>query len=199
MTPPAGAARLATVVREFARRTVVVVGDLITDEYLFGKPARISREAPVLILRFTEREVLLGGAANAAYNVFALGARVVPVGVVGDDAAGDEALALFRQVGITTEGIVREQGRRTPVKTRIMAGGYQATRQQVVRLDREPSSDPLPTSEDAMLARLDAFGARADAVLIPDYGYGSVTARVLERARALARHTVVTADSRYDR
>ena len=69
-----------------ATRTIVVVGDLIVDEYLFGKPARISREAPVLILRFTEREVLLGGAANATHNVHALGARVVPIGVVGRDA-----------------------------------------------------------------------------------------------------------------
>ncbi len=74
----------------FGARTVVVVGDLIEDEYLFGKPARISREAPVLILRFAQREVLLGGAANAAHNVHALGARVVPLGVVGRDAAGDE-------------------------------------------------------------------------------------------------------------
>ena len=77
------AARLRAIVDAFASRTVVVVGDLIADEFLFGKPSRISREAPVLILRFTEREVLMGGAANAAHNVHALGARVVPVGVIG--------------------------------------------------------------------------------------------------------------------
>jgi len=75
-------------------RHVVVIGDLILDEYLFGKPARISREAPVLILSFSEREVLLGGAANAAHNVHDLAARVVPVGVVGKDSAGDELLGL---------------------------------------------------------------------------------------------------------
>src|SRR5262245_60917047 len=84
----AGPARLAAIVEAFRDRTVVVVGDLLVDEYLFGKPARISREAPVLILRFTEREVWLGGAANAASNVHALGARVVPIGVRGADAAG---------------------------------------------------------------------------------------------------------------
>ena len=76
--------------RALRRHASWSVGDLIADEYLFGKPARISREAPVLILRFTEREVLLGGAANAVHNVHALGARVMPVGVVGQDAAGDE-------------------------------------------------------------------------------------------------------------
>src|SRR4029453_17119020 len=81
-------------------RRIVIVGDLIADEYLYGKPARISREAPVLILRFTEREVRLGGGANAAHNVRALGAHAVPVGVVGDDAAGAELGALFDRAGI---------------------------------------------------------------------------------------------------
>src|SRR3989442_8279099 len=82
-------ARLRALVDGFAGKTLVVVGDLITDEYLYGKPARISREAPVLILRFTEREVSLGGAANAAHNVHDLGARVVPVGGLGNDGPGD--------------------------------------------------------------------------------------------------------------
>ena len=183
----------------FGARRVVVVGDLLTDEYLFGKPARISREAPVLILRFSEREVLLGGAANAANNVHALGARVIPIGVVGRDAAGDELVALFHAAGIPTDGIVTEAGRATPVKTRIMAGGYQSTRQQVVRVDREPTGELMPTTEDALLSRLTALGARADAILISDYGYGTVTPRVFERVLFLARRmgAIVSVDSRY--
>ena len=191
--------RLRERVEGFRDRTVVVVGDLIADEYLFGKPARISREAPVLILRFTEREVLLGGGANAAQNVHALGARVIPVGVVGRDAAGDELLGLFHDAGIATEGIVTENGRTTPVKTRIMAGGYQATRQQVVRLDREPAAELQAITEDALVTRLTGLVERADAVLISDYGYGTVTPRIFERVRAIARRTgaVVSADSRY--
>ena len=83
-------ARLRALVERFAGRTVAVVGDLILDEYVFGRPARISREAPVLILRFTERAVSMGGAANAAHNVHALGARVIPIGVIGRDAFGGE-------------------------------------------------------------------------------------------------------------
>ena len=195
------AARLRAIVAGFAQRTVVVAGDLILDEYLFGRPARISREAPVLILRFTEREVGLGGAANAANNVRTLGARVVPIGVVGDDAAGDQITELFRTVGIATYGIVQEVGRATPVKTRIMAGGYKATRQQVVRLDREPYGEPDPTTEDALVARLTALRHRADAIILSDYGYGTVTPRVLDQVRAVARsnpHVVVSVDSRYD-
>jgi rfaE bifunctional protein kinase chain/domain len=124
---------------------------------------------------------------------------VVPVGVLGRDAAGDELLALFRAAGIATDGIVAESGRATAVKTRIMAGGYQATRQQVVRLDREPPGEPQPITEDALLARLTALGARADAVIVSDYGYGTVTPRVFERVRSVARRSgaVVSVDSRY--
>jgi rfaE bifunctional protein kinase chain/domain len=191
--------RLRETVEAFRDRTVVVVGDLIADEYLFGKPSRISREAPVLILRYTEREVLLGGAANATHNVHALGARVVPIGVVGRDAPGDELLGLFHGAGIATEGIVTENGRMTPVKTRIMAGGYQATRQQVVRLDREPAGELQTITEDALIGRLTALAERAEAILVSDYGYGTVTPRVFERILAIARRTgaVVSVDSRY--
>ena len=191
--------RLSAIVAAMRERTILVVGDLIVDEYLFGKPARISREAPVLILRFTEREVLLGGAANAVNNVHALGARVVPVGVVGRDATGEELCALFRAAGISTEGIVTEPGRVTTVKTRINAGGYQATRQQVVRLDREPTGDLQPVTEDALIARLDALAGSVDAILVSDYGYETVTPRVFEHVRALAqrRRAVLSVDSRY--
>jgi rfaE bifunctional protein kinase chain/domain len=195
-----GPARLKATLEACSTRTVIVIGDLINDEYLFGKPARISREAPVLILRFAEREVFLGGAGNATNNVHALGARVVPVGVIGHDRAGEELLALFRAAGIPTDGIVAEVGRDTPVKTRIMAGGYQATRQQVVRLDREPAGDLQPITEDDLLTKLTAFAERADAIIVSDYGYGTVSARVFERVKAVARraNTIVTVDSRYD-
>lgn len=198
MTPATDGMRLA--IGGFSAPTVVVVGDLITDEYLFGKPSRISREAPVLILRFSEREVLLGGAANAAHNVHALGARVFPLGVVGRDAAGDELVALFRGAGIPTDGIVAEAARTTPMKTRIMAGGYQSTRQQVVRLDREPTGELMQGTEDALLFRLTALASRAQAILVSDYGYGTVTPRVFDRVKALAARTgaIVSVDSRYE-
>jgi rfaE bifunctional protein kinase chain/domain len=195
-----GLHRLGGITDRFSGRTILVVGDLICDEYLIGKPARISREAPVIILKFTDRDVRLGGAANAAHNVHALGARVLPIGVVGRDRAGDELLSLFDSSGIATDGIVTETGRRTPVKTRIMAGGYQATRQQVVRVDREPEGELATITEDALLARVAGLAPRVDAILVSDYGYGTVTPRVFERICALARResAVLAADSRYD-
>lgn len=194
------AERLHGIAERFAGRTLVVVGDLICDEYLFGKPSRISREAPVIILRFMGREVRLGGAANAAHNVHALGARVLPVGVIGRDRVGEELLALFHDTGIPTDGVVSEATRLTPVKTRIMAGGYQATSQQVVRLDREPAGGLHPIAEDAVLARLSALASRAEAFIVSDYGYGTLTPRVFDRIRSLARRSgaVVSVDSRYN-
>jgi rfaE bifunctional protein kinase chain/domain len=192
--------RLRALIAGFTGKRIVVVGDLIADEYLYGKPARISREAPVLILRFTDREVRLGGAANAAHNVHALGATALPIGVLGADPAGDEVLRLFGEAGIPCEGVSRAAGRLTPVKTRIMAGGYESTRQQVVRLDHEPEPSLLGDVEARLIAAVKAAGSGADAFLVSDYGYGSVTARVFEAVLETARRpgAVVAVDSRYD-
>ncbi len=192
--------RLRALITEFTGKRIVVVGDLIADEYLYGKPARISREAPVLILRFTDREVRLGGAANAAHNVRALGATAMPIGVLGADAAGDEVLRLFGEAGVPCEGVSRAAGRLTPVKTRIMAGGYESTRQQVVRLDREPEPSLPDDVEARLIAAVRAAGSGVDAFLVSDYGYGSVTTRVFEAVLEMARRrgAVVAVDSRYD-
>jgi rfaE bifunctional protein kinase chain/domain len=193
--------RLRALITGFPGKRIVVVGDLIADEYLYGKPARISREAPVLILRFTDREVRLGGAANAAHNVRALGATALPVGVLGRDPAGDEVLRLFSEAGISSEGVTRAAGGRlTPVKTRIMAGGYESTRQQVVRLDREPEPSLTGDVEARLIAAVQAAGRGADAFLVSDYGYGAVTARVFEAVleTARGRGAIVAVDSRYD-
>jgi len=191
--------RLRALIAGFAGRRIAVVGDLIADEYLYGKPARISREAPVLILRFTDREVRLGGAANAANNVRALGATALPVGVLGLDAAGDEVSRLFETAGISCEGVSRSAGRMTPVKTRIMAGGYESTRQQVVRLDREPERALPGDVEERMIAAVRAM-SDANAFLVSDYGYGSVTPQVFDAILQAARRrgAVVAVDSRYE-
>ncbi|HSE96259.1 MAG TPA: PfkB family carbohydrate kinase [Methylomirabilota bacterium] len=192
-------AHLLRVVDAFAGKTIIVLGDLIGDKYVYGKPARISREAPVLILRYLSEEIRLGGAANACQNLRGLGARVLPVGVVGDDPAGAAIRRLFSEQGVSTDGLVSVADRPTPVKTRIMAGSYRATRQQVVRVDREPDGPVSPATEAALRERLLARVGQADAVVLSDYGYGTITGRLLDEARGLVRRgTVVTADSRYD-
>ena len=192
--------RLTAALSRFGKTRIVVLGDLIADEYLYGKPARISREAPVLILRFTGRQIKLGGAANAAHNVHALGATTHVVGVLGRDDAGDEVARLFHEAGIGTDGLVRIDGRLTPMKTRLLAGGHESTRHQLVRLDREPEAGIPPDAETEVIARLHALGRDADAILVSDYGYGTVSPRVFDAVLALSRAqgALVTVDSRYD-
>jgi rfaE bifunctional protein kinase chain/domain len=192
--------RLRANVEAFTARHVAVVGDLILDEYVYGKPSRISREAPVVILRFTSREGRLGGAANACHNVHALGARVTPIGPVGDDSAGGELVDLLGRRGIGTACVVTERGRATAMKTRVMAGGYQATRQQVVRVDREPSGPPDGMTEARILELLAELRAGIHGLIVSDYGYGAVTPRVFESVLAAGRRlgAPVLVDSRYE-
>jgi rfaE bifunctional protein kinase chain/domain len=198
---PADGARLLRLVEAFQGKTVLVLGDLVADEYVHGQPQRISREAPVLILRYLSRDVRLGGAANACHNLHMLGARVLPLGLVGADWAGTALGDLFRALGVSTEGLVTTARRATPVKTRIVAAGYGsvAARQQLVRIDREPEGGIEPAAEAVLADRLTAWGSQADAVVLSDYGYGTITGRLLDQARRLGeRGTVVSADSRYD-
>ena len=197
--PSPETAELIRTVQGFEGRRVLVVGDLVADEYVFGKPERISREAPVLILRYLSQDTRLGGAANACHNLHTLGAKVMPLGVVGADRTGETLRRLLAEQGIERDGLVTVPERRTPVKTRIMAGGSLSTRQQVVRVDREPDGGLPPAAESALVERIRAWTGRVDAVVLSDYGYGTITPRVLAEVRKLAdAGAVVTADSRYD-
>jgi len=127
--------RYADLIARFSRARVVVAGDLIADEFLYGQVERVSREAPVLILKYDTTEVLPGGAGNAANNVVALGARVKVVGAVGRDDAGRRLLEAMPSRA-NTRGVARVRGYVTPVKTRVLAGGVHSAKQQVVRIDR---------------------------------------------------------------
>src|SRR5260370_9625043 len=123
----------------FSDQKIIVWGDLVADEFIYGDIARVSREAPVLILKQREKQIVPGGGANAANNLADLGARVIPVGVVGRDEPGDTLLRYFQQKGILTRRIVRQRGYLTPTKSRILGSITHWQRQQVVRIDREPA------------------------------------------------------------
>jgi rfaE bifunctional protein kinase chain/domain len=191
--------RLAEIINRFPDRRVVVFGDLITDEFVYGRIARVSREAPVLILEYDSTEMLPGGAGNAAHNAARLGGRVTLVGVAGRDEAGRRMLsALPRNVDRTF--IVKPAGYVTPIKTRILAGGIHSAKQQVVRIDRRNegiTDEHIAAAERAVRRAL----KNADAVLVSDYGSGLVRPRfVADIARALrgSRSRVpVLIDSRY--
>jgi len=144
------AGRLAALVRAFGGRRVLVVGDLIADQFVSGEISRVSREAPVMILRHERTETVPGGAANCALNLATLGARAAVVGAVGEDAAGRELLGRLTAAGVDCGGVLVAPELRTTTKVRILAGHAHSPRQQVVRLDYEAE----PLTDAALLARL---------------------------------------------
>ncbi len=180
---PKEIARLRKIVESFPKVTITVVGDLVADEFVFGEISRVSREAPVLILRHRERTVSPGGGANAALNLSDLGVNVLPVGVVGDDEPGRLLLRAFRKRRIPVAGVLKDKSYPTVTKTRILAGMTHTWRQQVVRVDREPESEPNAhlTRELVLAAR--EYGHASDALLVADYGYGAATPAILNAIR----------------
>lgn len=198
------AARLLDLVDRFGGRRVVVLGDLIADEFIYGQIARVSREAPVLILRYDSTEILPGGAGNAANNVAALGAHAGLVGLIGADDSGRRLRRSFH-AGVGKRHLVSVRGYTTPTKTRILAGGIHSAKQQVVRIDRER---PAPTGDPALGERIvrtaDEALADCDGLLVSDYGYGLVTPALVERLKARVAETArrraipILVDSRYD-
>ena len=132
--------RLLGLLRAFPGRRVVVIGDVIADEFIYGQIARVSREAPVLILNYDSTEIVPGGAGNAASNVAALGGHVSAVGVVGRDDSGRRLVATMRRRRIDVRRMLSPGGYRTPTKTRILAGGVHSAKQQLVRIDRAADS-----------------------------------------------------------
>ena len=177
----------------FPRQTICVLGDLVVDEFVSGEISRVSREAPVLILRHRRSEIYPGGAANAANNIADLGARVIPIGAVGDDEGGQKLLDLFARKGIDVSGIFRLRERATTMKTRYLAGWTHTTDQQVLRVDRE-SAEKLPEkTERAIERKARQVASRADAILVSDYGLGAAFPSLVRKLRA----KVLTLDSRY--
>lgn len=170
----AHASRLRSIVERFADRRVAVIGDLVVDEFVYGDIARVSREAPVLILDHRETVIVPGGGGNAIANLRALGARPIPVGVVGKDTAGDRLIEYFDHLGIRTTHVARLARYHTPTKSRILAGGIHTRRQQVVRVDRGARPDALGERVRSGIARrARAAAARAEGLVIADYGYGA--------------------------
>jgi rfaE bifunctional protein kinase chain/domain len=177
--------RLLALVDGFSSRRVLVVGDLIADEFIYGEVARVSREAPVLILKYDATAIVGGGAGNAANNVAALGGRARLVGIVGTEPEARRLVASFQR-GVERTHVIRSGAYRTPVKTRILAGGVHAARQQIVRIDRE-SGWPLDESVSRAVAQKIAGAVDGcDAVLLSDYGSGLVTPALAAAVRKAA-------------
>jgi D-glycero-beta-D-manno-heptose-7-phosphate kinase len=194
--------RLLALIDGFSSRRVLVVGDLIADEFIYGQVSRISREAPVLILQYDTTAIVPGGAGNAANNVAALGGRAALAGMVGTDSEGRRLIGSFPRA-VDRTGVVRAREYRTPVKTRILAGGAHSAKQQIVRIDREPGWPLADAVSRAFAKKILPALAACDAVLLSDYGSGLITPalaatiRAAVGARPRRRPVPVLVDSRY--
>ncbi|HEY9838744.1 MAG TPA: PfkB family carbohydrate kinase, partial [Vampirovibrionales bacterium] len=170
-----GARRSLELIDRFSTARVLVIGDLTLDEFLTGQVERISREAPVLILRHESTRQVPGGGANAVYNLAKMGANVKVAGLIGQDEQGKALCRIFEAAGIDTRGIFIDGDRPTVTKTRISGHARQSVTQQVVRVDRK--SDELPSHE--IQSQLEAYIRsqipHVDAVVCSDYGDGVFT------------------------
>jgi rfaE bifunctional protein kinase chain/domain len=183
---------LARFLERFPGQRVVVLGDLAVDCYVDTRPARLSREAPVMVLRYEGRRYTPGCAANTIMNLRALGADVVPLGVVGDDEAGRSLVDAFLRAGIPDTGIVVSGF--SVVKIRVMSGDYHRPKQQIVRVDVEPERAIGKDTLLELLARAAAAeGARG--IVVSDYGYGAASPGLMRAAREAASGALVSVDS----
>ena len=191
--------RLRKIVEGFPRVTVTVLADLVADEFVFGEISRVSREAPVLILKHRDRKLVPGGGANAIYNLAELGVNVLPVGVVGDDEAGRSLIRAFRHKRIPVSGVLKDKTYTTVTKTRILAGFAHTAGQQVVRLDREPPEGPNSHLRRELVLSAREYARASDGLLVSDYGYGAATPALLNaiREKRGVEKVPVTLDSRY--
>jgi rfaE bifunctional protein kinase chain/domain len=191
-------ARLLEVIAAFPRRRLVALVDLVADAFTVGVPKRVSREAPVLILRHVSDELRPGGGANAVANVRALGGTPVPVGVVGADDAGRRLVADLGARGVDVSRIRTVPGYRTPTKTRILGGSPTGAKQQIVRIDVEGPFEPDAALLTALGRDLAGAAPGSDGALLSDYGYGAVRPDlVASLVSALGPGRPVIVDSRF--
>jgi D-beta-D-heptose 7-phosphate kinase/D-beta-D-heptose 1-phosphate adenosyltransferase len=167
-------------VERFSRSRILVIGDLILDEFIWGRVDRISPEAPVPVVEVDKESLMLGGAGNVVNNLITLGCQVVLCGVIGHDAMGRELVRMLRKLNSTTQGLVVEDQRPTTIKTRVVAHS-----QQVVRVDREERNPVGDDSINRILITAKEQLDSIDAIIVSDYGKGVITQGLMDGIRSL--------------
>ncbi len=189
--------RTAEILEKFSGCTIGVIGDMIADVYIYGRPERLSREAPVVIIQGESEKTVPGGAANTRANLLTLGATVYPVSVVGDDRAGKALMASFEAGDrFHTEGVISRKDYNTIVKTRVFAGDVHTAKQQVVRIDK---GRPGVSKEawDKIRAYIRVADEKVDAWVVADYGYGLLGNLARMDLGEIAKKKPVVVDSRH--
>ncbi|MCX6554813.1 MAG: PfkB family carbohydrate kinase [Candidatus Aminicenantes bacterium] len=187
---------LRSIVSRFKNKKIAVWGDLILDEYVFTSAGRVSREAPVLVTEFEANEYLLGGAGNVVMNLLTLGAQPLPVGLIGKDAAGDKLRGLLVKKGISTDHLVSVDRFRTPLKSRILAGGDNTKKQQILRIDTLPPDNIGEESYRELVKALWAVVRDCDLLILSDYLGKTVTPAIFKTLRKESPDTISAVDSR---
>ena len=190
--------RYDPLIASFSGARIGVLGDLAADVYVAGYTERVSREAPVLILRYERKWTVAGCAANTAANVRALGASVQLVGLLGEDEPGRDLRRQVAENDIGLEGLVLSSQIDTVTKTRFLAGGRNTTRQQVLRVDHEPPEPPPEPLRIVLRKRVEELDDRVDAWIVSDYGYRTIDDAMKKRLGEIASRKPVIVDSRYD-
>lgn len=183
----------------FADKRIVIAGDLVADQFLQGTISRVSREAPVFILRHDETDTRAGAAANAAANMASLGAKPVLIGLVGTDEAGGVLLDVLRTAGVDCGHVVADGSRATTRKVRVLAGQHYAARQQVIRIDYENAAEIDRPIREKLLSNLSAAAEDAEAMVVSDYNYGVADRELFALASKISRERAIPLliDSRY--
>ena len=185
-------------VDRYKGKKICVIGDIIADVYIFGKPYRLSREAPVVVVKYEEAKIYPGSAGNTINNLLALGAYVYPLGFIGKDSTGNKLMDYFSQFrNVDTSGIIRYDGA-TVTKTRILAGDTHTSKQQVIRIDRDDNRQYRQSEKTRLGDNLSRTSALADTFIVSDYGHGSVDKNIVEYMKTIARDKTVVGDSRYN-
>ncbi len=187
---------LLEILDRFDRVKVVLIGDLVLDRFILGTPKRISREAPVIILRHEGQRDIPGGGANALANLHALGVQAVPVGVVGNDDHGSALIEVLTSRGIDVSRIIRVEGFQTPTKVRVLGGGPSSLKHQVARFDIEDELTAGPWTAQFNEHVAEAC-SEADAVALSDYGYGTAPPTIMTTVQKNGRPPWICVDSRY--
>jgi rfaE bifunctional protein kinase chain/domain len=186
------------VVDNFRGKKICVIGDVIADVYIFGRPYRLSREAPVVVVKHEEERICPGSAGNTINNLLALGAQVFPVSFIGTDDAGNRLMEYFSRFGaVDRTGFIRWDGE-TVTKTRILAGDTHTSKQQVIRIDKDSNTLPSREEKETLMETLKKISAGMDGFILSDYGHGVITRDIIAYMRELAEEKIVVGDSRYN-